>query len=70
MLTEQEAIEKAKAWLSKNLTSFEGREIKVTRAVSEHYTVVFPTPPDTLGGDFTIVVDASTGEVLDAKIER
>jgi len=70
MLTQAEAVEKAKRWLINHHTSFQGRELKVSLAGKERYTIVFPPPADTLGGDFTVVVDAHSGDILDAKIER
>jgi len=32
--------------------------------------VVFPPPQDTLGGDFSLTVDAETGKVLEVEIWR
>jgi uncharacterized membrane protein YkoI len=69
LISEDEAIERAKRELTETLTSYEDREVNVS-FIQETYVVVFPPPPDTLGGDFTVVVDANTGEVLDVTIER
>jgi uncharacterized membrane protein YkoI len=69
VISENEAIERAKRELTETLTSYEGREVNIS-LLQETYVVVFPPPPDTLGGDFTVVVDANTGEVLDITIER
>jgi uncharacterized membrane protein YkoI len=69
MISEQEAIERAKERLTELNRSFEGREVKVSRQDTT-YKVVFPPPKLTLGGDFTVIVDANTGKVLNVTIER
>lgn len=69
VISEDEAIARAKGALTENLTSFEDREVNVSLQQGT-YVVVFPPPPDTLGGDFTVVVDAGTGEVIGVTIER
>lgn len=70
MISEGDAVERAKQWLADSGTAFAGREVIVSLDQRGVYTVVFPPPPDTLGGDFTLRVNAQTGEVLDAVIER
>lgn len=69
MISEQEAIERAKERLAQSNISFKGREVTVSLTGS-NYKVVFPPPKLTLGGDFTILVDAKTGEIQDVTIER
>ncbi len=69
VISKQEAVERAKEWLTQSGTSFENREVTVSLKGNK-YKVVFPPPKDTLGGDFTLTVDANTGEVLEAIIER
>ncbi len=68
MISEKEALERAEAWLTNAKASF--KERKATVSLTKVYLVVFPPPPDTLGGNFTVIVDANTGNVLDAIIER
>jgi hypothetical protein len=68
MLSEQEAIERAKEWLIETDKPIEGRQVTVS--LKGAYKVVFSPPPGTLGGDFTLTVDAATGEILDIVIER
>ncbi len=67
MISEQEAIERVKAWLDEENIPIKNRQATVSVKV---YKVVFPPPKDTLGGDFTLTVDAETGEVLEVTIER
>jgi hypothetical protein len=68
MLSEQEAIERAREWLIETDKPIEGRQVTVS--LEGVYKVVFSPPPGTLGGDFTLTVDAGTGEILDIVIER
>ena len=48
MISEQEAIERAKAWLDEENMPIKNRQATVSVKV---YKVVFPPPKDTLGGD-------------------
>jgi hypothetical protein len=69
LITEQAAIERARQWVVDGAkASVAGRKAQIKR--KEIYIVVFPPPPDTLGGDFTVLVDAETGSVLSGTIER
>lgn len=67
MISEQEAIERAEAWLDEENIPINNRQAAVSVKV---YKVVFPPPKYTLGGDFTLTVDAETGEVIEVVIER
>jgi len=60
-------LELAKARLDKGKIPFKDRQATVT---VKAYKVVFPPPKDTLGGNFTLTIDAETGEVTDIVIER
>ena len=69
MISEKEAIKKAEEWLSLNKIDFQGR--KMTISIREGiYEVVYHVPEDTLGGDFTLMINSQTGDVIDARIER
>ena len=70
MISESDAIDQAKKWVTKVGASFEGRQVVVSLTGGEVYTIVFPLPANHRGGDFTIRVDAQTGEVLEGVIER
>jgi hypothetical protein len=67
MISEQEAIELAKARLDKAKIPVNNRQAIVS---AKTYKVVFPPPKGALGGNFTLTVDAETGKVLDMVIER
>ncbi len=67
MISEQKALEIAKARLDKSKIPYQNRQAIVT---TRTYKVVFPPPPNTLGGNFTLLIDAETGEVIDIVIER
>jgi hypothetical protein len=68
MISEQEAIERAKEWLIQSKKSIKDRPVTVS--LTGAYKVVFSPPEGTLGGDFTLTVDANTGEILTIVIER
>jgi hypothetical protein len=76
VISEQEAIERAKEWAKEKSMPYEGREIEAgfkrsfRTGFKGRYEVVFKVPADTLGGDWTLTVDANTGEVLHANIAR
>ncbi len=67
MISEQEAIRLAEEWLQQRDMQFEGREIVVH--CEGTYTISFLLPDGMLGGDWTLGIDATTGEVLGATIE-
>ena len=69
MITEAEAIERAKERLAQMNVALKDRQAVVSLA-GEEYKVVFPPPVHTLGGDFTLFVDAQTGVVRRVTIER
>ena len=68
MLSEQEAIERAKEWLVETNKPIKDRKVTVT--LEGAYKVVYSPPEGTLGGDFTLTIDANTGEILSIVIER
>lgn len=70
MISEAQAIEHAKRWLTDMQTSTHGRSASVTLVGKEVYTVIFPPPKGMRAGNFTVKVDAQTGKVLDGEIER
>jgi hypothetical protein len=76
VISEQEAIERAVEWVKAKSMPYEGREIEAgfTRSFRTgfkgRYEVVFQVPEGTLGGDWTLTLDANTGEVLHADIAR
>jgi hypothetical protein len=69
MISEKEAIKKAEEWLSLNRVDFQGRKMTVSLREGT-YEVVYYVPEDTLGGDFTLMINSQTGDVIDARIER
>ena len=69
MITEAKAIEQATKRLAQMNITWKGRQAVVSLAGDE-YRVVFPPPANTLGGDFTLFVDARTGTVRRVTIER
>lgn len=68
MISQSEAVEKAKQWLDETGMSHTNRDVNTD--LREVYVVVMPPPKDTLGGDFTVIVDAATGNVLGVMLER
>ena len=68
MISEPEAINASKKQLDKSNIPYDDREIEVS--LQQTYQVVFKLPPDMLGGDFTFLVDTTTGEVISTRIER
>jgi len=65
-VTQEEATEIARKWLEDNGYPIERRIV----TSSAEFRVVFSVPPDTLGGDFTLVIDAATGSIVDRQFER
>jgi hypothetical protein len=68
MISEQEAIDRAGEWLAQGGIQTEGRQITVQHA--DIYIVSYLLPKGWLGGELTVQIDASTGEVLHATIEQ
>lgn len=68
MISQTEAAEKARQWLDETGVAYQNRETNID--LCEVYIVVMPPPENTLGGDFTVVVDAKTGKVLGGTLER
>ncbi len=66
---EERATERARSWLVSNDFPLERRTVVCT-PIDKAYQVVFSVPPDTLGGDFTLVIDAISGEIIDKRFER
>ena len=67
-IAEEEAIKNAQAHLDGLDIPYSDREANAS--LSQVYKVVFPVPQETLGGDFIVVIDADTGEVISATIGR
>jgi len=69
MITEQEAVERAKNHLTIKNKSYKDR----TTTVSLHrqmYIVDFLPPEDMLAGEFTVLINANNGEIMDYFIWR
>lgn len=67
--TEVQALEIALAHLDGMNVPYTGRRTSVSLE-GDTYTVVFHLPEGMLGGDFTVRVRASSGDVLDTVLER
>jgi uncharacterized membrane protein YkoI len=68
VISEDEAVEAARRELASMSIDPGEREVEVTRKGS--YSVVFKLPEGLLGGDWTVEVDAETGETISAEIQR
>jgi hypothetical protein len=68
-IAESEAIEAAQQELAQREIPYTDREVRV-HLEDPVYVVVFPPPPNTRGGDFTLRISAVDGSVLDVRIER
>lgn len=68
MISPEEAAQKAEQWLNQSGKPTDDRQSSA--ALKETYVVTFSPPPDTLGGDFKVVVDAETGEIIGAMFGR
>jgi hypothetical protein len=69
MITEQEAIERAKNHLTRENNSFEGRKVTVSLH-RRMYIVDFLPPEGMRAGEFTVLVNANNGEILTKFIWR
>ncbi len=69
MITEQAAIESAKARLDLIHAPYQGRRTTVTLE-GDRYKVVFWPPKGQLAGEFTVFVNAESGEAIDFIIRR
>jgi len=68
-VNQDSAIDIARDWLTKNGFDLEGRTARCTKQ-GDRFVVAFSVPPDTLGGDLTLTLDAATGEIVDKRFER
>ena len=66
---EDGAVAVARAYLEENGMDASKRTVSTYRD-GDTYTVVFSVPPDTLGGDYTFLIDAGSGEIVDQRFER
>lgn len=69
MITEQEVIERAKNHLTRENISHEGRKTMVSLH-RRMYIVDFLPPEDMVAGEFTVLVNANNGEIMDYFIWR
>ena len=76
MISEQDAIERAVEWVKARNMPYQARGVEAgfkrsfRTGFKGRYEVVFQVPEGTLGGDWTLTVDANSGEVLHADIAR
>ena len=63
MITEQEAIERARERLARDAVSYEGRTVTASLHRSM-YIVDFLPPQGMRAGEFTVLVNANNGEVM------
>ncbi|MGH2681722.1 MAG: hypothetical protein ACRDIX_00630 [Actinomycetota bacterium] len=69
VIEEREAVEAAQRELDQREIPYADREAQV-RLEDSDYVVVFPPPPDTRAGDFTLRISSADGSILDVRIER
>jgi hypothetical protein len=69
MITEKEAVERAKERLAEIHAPYEDRKVTVSLE-GDRYNVVFLPPEKMRAGKFKVTVNAETGEVLEAIIGR
>jgi hypothetical protein len=69
VIEQDEAVEAARRELEQRGIPHDDREV-VVRIEGSDYVVVFPPPPNTRAGDFTLRVSCSDGSILDVRIER
>jgi hypothetical protein len=69
MITEQEAIERAKEHLTREDVSYKGRNVMVSLH-RRMYIVDFLPPEGMRAGEFTVLVNANNGEIMGKFIWR
>lgn len=68
MLSQEEAIKLAREVLRQEGVSFESREVSVS--LEQVYKVVHLLPEGMLGGHYTVIIDANSGDVIGVSLER